>query len=119
MSQPTLGCAIRELGLDGNADKPLGLMLELDLIGHKITLSDSDTRLILDAAKQASGSSIGSRDLATRLRELDDSASLTRRRLVFSRSESRALQRMIRTQLEPTDELRDLRLTLSDLLVNE
>jgi hypothetical protein len=35
---------------------------------------------------------------------------------VFTRPESRALQRIIQTQLEPTGELHDLRATLADLL---
>ncbi len=44
-------------------------MLELDLIGHKITLSDADATVLLKAAERASGSSLGSRDLATRLKD--------------------------------------------------
>jgi hypothetical protein len=91
-------------------------MLELDLIGHRLTISDSETRMLLAAAEQASGSSIGSRDLATRLRALADPVSSRKRRLVFSRPESRALQRMIQTQFESTEEFHDLRTTLSALL---
>ena len=54
--------------------------------------------------------SIGSRDLATRLKPLVDPEAVTRRRrLVFTRPESRALQRIIQTQIEPTNELQDLR----------
>jgi hypothetical protein len=92
-------------------------MLELDLIGRSVMVSDGDARLLLTAAETDSGSSIGSRDLATRLKALaDPSASSRRRRLVFTRPESRALQRIIQNQIEPTDELYDLRTTLSDLL---
>jgi hypothetical protein len=91
-------------------------MLELDLIGHRLTISDSEARLLLAAAEEASGSSIGSRDLATRLKALADPVASTRRRLVFSRPESRALQRMIQSRFESTDDFQDLRLTLSELL---
>src|SRR5437667_115855 len=70
-------------------------MLELDLIGHPVTLTDGDARLLLATAEAASGSSLGSRDLATRLKGLADPPSRARRRLLFSRSESRALQRVI------------------------
>jgi hypothetical protein len=91
-------------------------MLELDLIGRRLTISDSEARLLLAAAEKASGSSIGSRDLATRLKALADPVSAPRRRLVFSRPESRALQRMIQSQFGATEEFHDLRLTLSDLL---
>ena len=91
-------------------------MLELDLIGHRLTISDSEARLLLSVAEEASGSSIGSRDLATRLKALADPVASTRRRLVFSRPESRALQRMIQSRFESTDDFQDLRLTLSELL---
>lgn len=91
-------------------------MLELDLVGRKITLTDGEASLLWSAAEQASGSSVGSRDLATRLKGLADPALRARRRLVFSRAESRALQRMIQSMLEPTDQLQDLRLALSNLL---
>jgi hypothetical protein len=88
-------------------------MLELDLIGHKITLTEGDARLLLGAAEAASGSSIGSRDLATRLKARVYPSS---RRLVFSRPEARALQRMIQAQPVPSDRLRELGLTLTELL---
>jgi len=95
------------------------LMVEFDLIGNPVTLTDSDARLLLTAAEAGSGMSIGSRDLATRLKPLVDPAAVTRRRLVFTRPESRALQRIIQTQLEPTNELQDLRATLVELFTAE
>jgi hypothetical protein len=95
-------------------------MLEFDLIGNPVALTDSDARLLLTAAKADSGSSIGSRDLATRLNAIADlQAPTRRRRLVFTRPESRALQRLIQTQIEPTDELQDLRTALVDLFAAE
>ena len=94
-------------------------MVEFDLIGNPVTLTESDARLLLTAAEAGSGMSIGSRDLATRLKALIDPATVTRRRLVFTRPESRALQRVIQTQIEPTNELHDLRATLVALLAPE
>jgi hypothetical protein len=95
-------------------------MVEFDLIGNAVTLTDSDARLLLTAAEAGSGMSIGSRDLATRLKALiAPEAATRRRRLVFTRPESRALQRVIQTQIEPTDELRELRATLVELLAVE
>ena len=95
-------------------------MVEFDLIGNPVTLTDSDARLLLTAAEAGSGMSIGSRDLATRLKPLIAPDAMTRRRrLVFTRPESRALQRIIQTQIEPTDELQNLRATLVALLAAE
>ena len=95
-------------------------MVEFDLIGNAVTLTDSDARLLLTAAEAGSGMSIGSRDLATRLKALiAPEAATRRRRLVFTRPESRALQRVIRTQIEPTNELQNLRATLVELLAAE
>jgi hypothetical protein len=92
-------------------------MLDLDLIGSTVTLSDSDARVLLQAAEADSGSSIGSRDIASRLKAAADPATRTRRRqLMFTRSESRALQRLIQAQIGPTGELDDLRSLLSTLL---
>jgi hypothetical protein len=92
-------------------------MVEFDLIGSPVTLTDSDARLLLTAAEAGSGMSIGSRDLATRLKPLIAAEAMARRRrLVFTRPESRALQRVIQTQIEPTNELHDLRATLVELL---
>jgi hypothetical protein len=91
-------------------------MVEFDLIGKPVTLTDSEARLLLTAAEADAGRSIGSRDLATRLKPLIDTDAMTqRRRLVFTRPESRALQRIIQTQIEPTDELQNLRATLVEL----
>ena len=94
-------------------------MLELDLIGHPVTLTDGDAHLLLAAAEAASGSSLGSRDLATRLKGLADPASRSRRRLLFSRSESRALQRVIQGRLDSADQLHELRLTLAAVLASD
>ena len=92
--------------------------LELDLIGHPVTLTDGDARLLLEAAEAASGSSLGSRDLATRLKALADPASRPRR-LLFSRSESRALQRVIQGRLDSADQLYELRLKLAAVLAGD
>jgi hypothetical protein len=92
------------------------LTLELDLIGNAVTLTDSEAGLLLAAAEAGSGSSIGSRDLATRLKGLADPATTMRRQLVLTRPESRALQRLIQTQSDTTGELHDLRAALTDLL---
>ena len=95
---------------------PTLLTLELDLIGRKITLSARDAGLLLAGAEAGSGSSIGSRDLATRLKDLALRSPQLRRRLVLSRPESRALQRMLETQFEPGDRLLDLRQALAEVL---
>ena len=92
------------------------LTLELDLIGRKITLSEQDAGLLLAGAEAGSGTSIGSRDLATRLKDLALRPPQRRRRLVLSRPESRALLRMIETQFESGDRLLDLRQALSEVL---
>lgn len=95
-------------------------MLELDLMGRKVALSDSDVAVLLVAAEQGSGSSVGSRDLATRLKDMAaPSAQGRRRRLVFSRPESRALQRLIRTDVEPDERFRELDSTLAELLAHD
>jgi hypothetical protein len=95
------------------------MTLELDLIGRKITLSNEDVRLLLAGAEAASGSSIGSRDLATRLKYLVAQPPQTRRCLVFSRPEVQALRRMIEAQLEPGDRLVELRQVLAELLTSD
>ncbi len=94
-------------------------MLELDLIGRKITLTESDAQLLLSAAEASSGSSIGSRDLATRLKDISFSAPQRRRRLVFSRPETRALQRIVQSRFEPGGLLDDLQYMLSEVLSTE
>jgi hypothetical protein len=91
-------------------------MLEFDLVGNHVRLTESDGSLLLSAAEADSGSSIGSRDLATRLRALAGlEAPARRRRLSFTRPESRALQRIIEQRIV-TDELQELRAALADLL---
>ena len=92
------------------------LTLELDLIGRKFTLSERDADLLLTGAEAGSGSSIGSRDLATRLNDAARQAPQLRRRLVLSRPETRALQRVIETQFESGDRLLDLRQALTEVL---
>ncbi len=92
-------------------------MLELDLIGHKIALTDADAVVLLAAAELASGSSVGSRDLATRLKDAAaPSAQARRRRLVFSRPESRALLRLIQTEDVPEGRFPELEEALVELL---
>ena len=93
------------------------MTVEFDLIGNRVMLTASDTRLLLTAAEAGSGTSIGSRDLATRLKPLVDPDDATPRRLVFTRPESRALQRIIQSHIEPTDELQGLRAALVALLL--
>ena len=99
-------------------DRRSQLMLELDLVGRKVALTDSEASALLAAAEFASGSSIGSRDLATRLKDVNapPSSQARRRRLVFSRPESRALQRVIESRVEPDERFRELELTLAELL---
>ena len=93
--------------------------LELDLVGREVTLRERDAELLLAGAEAGSGSSIGSRDLATRLKELALQSPHAQRRLVFSRPESRALERMIETQLEAAgDQLLELQQTLTEVLAH-
>jgi hypothetical protein len=92
------------------------LALELDLIGRKITLSKRDADLLLAGAEAGSGSSIGSRDLATRLNDVARQSPQLRRGLVLSRPETRALQRVIETQFEAGERLLDLREALTEVL---
>ena len=91
-------------------------MLELDLIGRRIKLNERDADLLLAGAEAGSGSSIGSRDLATRLNDVARQSPQMRRRLVLSRPETRALQRMIETQFDSGDRLLDLRQALTEVL---
>jgi hypothetical protein len=92
------------------------LTLELDIVGHDISLSERDADLLLAGAEAGSGSSIGCRDLATRLKDLALRSPQLRRRLVLSRPESRALQRLLEAQFDPDDRLLDLRQTLAEVL---
>jgi hypothetical protein len=89
-------------------------MLELDLIGHTVRLSESDTRWIYHEAKRASGHSLGARDLATRLQGLDSAPG--RRKLVLSRAESSALARLLAAGDGTSGECLELRASLSELL---
>jgi hypothetical protein len=92
------------------------LALELDLVGHKITLSKRDADLLLAGAQAGSGSSVGSRDLATRLNDVARQSPQLRQGLVLSRPETRALQRVIETQFEAGERLLDLREALTEVL---
>ena len=90
------------------------MVLELDLIGRRATLDESDVRWLYALAKTTGGSSLGSRDLATRLKSLNSSQGV--QRLHLSRTEARALQRLLDAGDEPTDGLRQLRTILTELL---
>jgi hypothetical protein len=90
--------------------------VELDLIGLKLTLSDEDSRVLLVAAEASSGSSLGSRDLATRLRETEWMAPRPRRRLVLTRPEARSLQRLLENSVETGERLPELRSALEEIL---
>jgi hypothetical protein len=90
--------------------------LELDLIGRKVTIHDGGERLLLQAAEASSGTSVGSRDLATRLKDISGSPPSAKRRLVLSRSESRALQRVLQARKDHDEAFHDLSLALSELL---
>lgn len=68
-------------------------MLELDLIGRPVKLSESDARWIYGHAKAASGHSLGARDLVTRLQGLDPDQE--RKRLLLTRPEASALARLL------------------------
>ena len=90
------------------------MVLELDLIGRKVTLVESDVRWLYARAKTTGGSSLGSRDLATRLKILHSAQGV--QRLVLSRPESRALQRLLDASIDAPDGLQELRATLAKLL---
>jgi hypothetical protein len=81
-----------------------------------VTLSDGEAHLLLTAAEAASGSSLGSRDLATRLKGLADPVTVRRRRLVLTRFEARALQRLVDARGDSIGELQDLRVALAAAL---
>jgi hypothetical protein len=89
-------------------------MLELDLIGHTFTLSESDAHWIHAQARAASGNSLGARDLATRLQSLEPAAE--RKRLVLTRPESNALARLLKVSDQPPQACGELRTALSQLL---
>jgi hypothetical protein len=90
------------------------MVLELDLIGRKVILAESDVDWLHARAKATGGSSLGSRDLATRLKSLDTAQGA--QRLVLSRPESRALQRLLDSSVEAPDGLQELRASLAELL---
>ena len=72
-------------------------MLELDLIGRPVKLSESDVRWIYGQAKAASGHSLGARDLVTRLQGLDPDQEP--KRLLLTRPEASALARLLDAQV--------------------
>ena len=88
-------------------------MLELDLVGLTIRLSESAAGWIYAEAKASSGYSIGARDLATRLRGLDLSRQVNR--LILTRSESRALGRLLEAADDAPHDCDELRTSLSQL----
>ena len=90
------------------------MVLELDLIGRRVRLGESGVRWLHARAKATGGSSLGSRDLATRLEGLD--LSQPGQRLVLSRPEARALQRLLDASAEPPAGLEELQKSLADLL---
>ena len=90
------------------------MVLELDLIGRKVTLVESDVRWLYGRAKTTGGSSLGSRDLATRLKSLDSAQGV--QRLALSRPESRALQRLLDSSVDAPEGLQELRAALAELL---
>lgn len=89
-------------------------MLELDLIGRPVTLSESDARWIYRQAKASSGHSLGARDLVTRLQALD--LELERTRLVLTRPEASALARVLAEPEETPPGCDELRALLVELL---
>ncbi len=89
-------------------------MLELDLIGRPVTLSESDARWIYRQAKASSGHSLGARDLVTRLQALD--LELERTRLVLTRPEASALARVLDEPEETPPGCDELRALLVELL---
>ena len=89
-------------------------MLELDLIGRPVNLSESDARWIYGHAKAASGSSLGARDLVTRLQGLDPREE--RKRLFLTRPEANVLARLLDTAVETPPGCDELRANLLELL---
>jgi hypothetical protein len=89
-------------------------VLELDLIGRPVTLSESDARWIYRQAKATSGHSLGARDLVTRLQALD--AAQERTHLVLTRPEASALARVLAEPDEAPPGCDELRALLVELL---
>jgi hypothetical protein len=89
-------------------------VLELDLIGRLVKLSESDVRWIYGHAKAASGHSLGARDLVTRLQGLDPDQEL--KRLVLTRPEASALARLLDAAAGRCPGCDELRANLADLL---
>lgn len=89
-------------------------MLELDLVGRRLTLSEKEVRWIYEQARGASGSSLGARDLVTRLQALDPERE--RARLVLNRTEASALARVLVAAAERPPGCEELRANLVELL---
>jgi hypothetical protein len=89
-------------------------MLELDLIGRTVRLSEDDARWICAHAQAASGRSIGARDLVTRLQGLDPAHA--RKRLILTRAEASALARLLATAEATPPGCDELRTNLYQLL---
>jgi len=89
-------------------------VLELDLIGRKVSIGEREARWLHARATATGGSSLGSRDLATRLAGLDLTQPV--QRLALSRPEARALERLLDASAEPPAGLEELQASLADLL---
>jgi hypothetical protein len=89
-------------------------MLELDLIGRPVALADSDVRWIYARAKAASGHSLGARDLATRLQDLEPDQE--RNQLILTRPEASALARLLEDAGGTPRGCDELRANLDELL---
>jgi len=89
-------------------------VLELDLIGRPVKLSESDVRWIYGQAKAASGHSLGARDLVTRLQGLDPDQEP--KRLLLTRPEASALARLLDAATETPPGCDELRANLVELL---
>jgi len=89
-------------------------VLELDLIGRTVGLSERDARWIHGHAKAASGYCVGARDLVTRLEGLDPDKE--RERLVLTRPEARVLSRLLDAAEEMPPGCEELRIELAALL---
>lgn len=89
-------------------------MLELDLIGRTVRLSEGDARWIYGHAKAARGYSLGARDLVTRLEGLEPDKE--RQRLVLTRPEANVLARLLDTAEELPPGCDEFRVNLAELL---
>jgi hypothetical protein len=89
-------------------------VLELDLIGRPVELSEGDVGWICGHAKAASGHSLGARDLVTRLQGLNPTDE--HKRLLLTRPEASALARLLDAANETPPGCDELRANLAELL---